>query len=502
MSSDQSRSLGAVGEGLAPPGVNTITEPTTNLLYIERQAAMPAETHHQSSQVAIDALSVAAEKARHYIQNVADRRVAPSEKALAALSKFHEPFPERSTDPAEVISMLDEIGSPATVASTGGRYFGFVIGGTVPAAMAASWLASSWDQNVALRVMSPVAAELEEVVLRWVYDILGLPAECEGGLVTCATMANFTALASARYSLLAKAGWNVVDDGMFGAPPIEVVVGEEVHTSVLKALSLAGFGKKRVTIVAADGQGRMRADKFPKIGSRTIVCIQAGNVNTGAFDPAEEICARAKEQGAWVHVDGAFGLWANASPKYRHLMRGFDQADSWATDAHKWPNVGYDSGIVIVREGKALRAAMTSTAAYLEPGARREPMNHTPDASRRARAVELWAALKSLGKAGLGSLIERTCAHAQKFAEGLRHAGFEVLNDVVINQVLVSFGTAETTRKVIRRIQEDGTCWCGSTVWQGKTAMRISVSSWATTETDVERSLAAITRIAHEVNSR
>jgi glutamate/tyrosine decarboxylase-like PLP-dependent enzyme len=463
---------------------------------------MPAKTHQQSSQVAIDALSVAVERARHYIQNAADRRVAPGEKALAALSKFHEPFPERSSDPAEVIAMLDDIGSPATVASTGGRYFGFVIGGAVPAATAASWLANAWDQNVALRVMSPIAAELEEVALRWVFDILGLPADCEGGLVTCATMANFTALASARHSLLAKLGWNVVDDGMFGAPPIEVVVGEEVHTSVLKALSLAGFGKKRVTIVEADGQGRMRADKFPKLNERSIVCIQAGNVNTGAFDPAVEICSRAKEHGAWVHVDGAFGLWANASPKYRHFLRGFEEADSWATDAHKWLNVGYDSGIVIVREGKALRAAMTSTAAYLEPGARREPMNHTPEASRRARGVELWAALKSFGKSGLCSLIERTCAHAQKFAEGLRYAGFDVLNEVVINQVLVSFGSAETTREIIRRVQEDGTCWCGGTIWQGTAAMRISVSSWATTEADVERSLAAITHIALEVKSR
>ncbi len=398
--------------------------------------------------------------------------------------------------------MLDEIGSPATVASTGGRYFGFVIGGTIRAALAASWLANAWDQNVALRVMSPVAAELEEVVLNWVCEIFGLPPECEGGLVTCATMANFSALASARYSLLEKSGWNVVDDGMFGAPPIEVVVGEEVHTSVLKALSLAGFGKKRVTIVEADGQGRMREDKLPKLGPLAIVCIQAGNVNTGAFDPAEEICASAREQGAWVHVDGAFGLWANASPKYRHLTRGFEQAHSWATDAHKWPNVSYESGIVIVRDGAALRGAMTTSAAYLEPGARREPMNHVPEASRRARGVELWAALKSLGKSGLCSLIERTCALAQRFAEGLRAAGFQILNDVVINQVLVSFGSAETTREIIRRVQEDGTCWCGATVWQGKTSMRISVSSWATTEADVDRSLEAILRIAREANPR
>jgi glutamate/tyrosine decarboxylase-like PLP-dependent enzyme len=463
---------------------------------------MPAETAPQSNRIAKDALAVAAERSRRYIQGVADRRVAPGERELAALSQFHEPFPESSTDPSEVIAMLDEIGSPATVASTGSRYFGFVIGGTVPAAMAASWLSSAWDQNVALRVMSPVAAELEEVVLRWVCTALGLPAEYEGGLVTCATMANFTALAAARHSLLAKSGWNVVDDGMFGAPPIEVVVGQEVHASVLKALSLAGFGKKRVTIVEADGQGRMRADKFPKLGARTIVCLQAGNVNTGAFDPAAEICAQAKEQGAWVHVDGAFGLWANASPKYRHLTSAFAQADSWATDAHKWPNVGYDSGIVIVRDGKALRAAMTSSAAYLEPGARREPMNHAPEASRRARGVELWAALKSLGQSGLCALIERTCAHAQEFAEGLRGAGFEVLNEVVINQVLVSFGNAETTREVIRRLQEEGTCWCGATVWQGETAMRISVSSWATTQRDIQRSLAAIVGIARELNPR
>jgi glutamate/tyrosine decarboxylase-like PLP-dependent enzyme len=457
---------------------------------------MPAEIIHQSPQILDDALSVAVERSRRYIQSVANRRVSPGDKELAALSQFHEPFPEYSTDPAEVIEMLDQFGSPATVATTGNRYFGFVIGGTLPAALAASWLANAWDQNVALRTMSPIAAELEEVVLRWVCDALGLPAECEGGLVTCATAANFTALASARYSLLSKSGWNVVDDGMFGAPPIDVVVGQEVHTSVLKALNLAGFGKKRVTIVEADGQGRMRADKFPEINDRTIVCIQAGNVNTGGFDPAHEICTRAKQQGAWVHVDGAFGLWANASPKYRHLTRGFDRADSWATDAHKWPNVSYDSGIVIVRDGKALRGAMTSSAAYLEPGARREPMNHAPEASRRARGVELWAALKSLGKSGLCALIERTCAHAQKFAAGLRQAGFDVLNDVVINQVLVSFGSAENTREVIRRIQEDGTCWCGATIWQGQTAMRISVSSWATTGADVERSLEAIVRIA------
>jgi glutamate/tyrosine decarboxylase-like PLP-dependent enzyme len=443
-------------------------------------------------------LQKAAEIARKYASRIGERRVAPAEQDSENLAKFREPFPTLPTDPMLVLKKLDEIGSPATVATTGGRYFGFVNGGTVPASLAANWLAGAWDQNAALRVMSPVAAELEDVVLRWVCEALGLPEKCEGGLVTCATAANTTALLAAGHALLERAGWNVADDGMFGAPPINVVVGDEVHVSILKALSLAGFGKKRLMRIEADGQGRMRADKLPQLTERTILCIQAGNVNSGAFDPAAEICKRAHEQGAWVHVDGAFGLWAAVSPKYSHLTTGFEQADSWATDAHKWPNVNYDSGIVLVKDGAALRSAMTVTAAYLEGSAHREPMHHTPESSRRARGVELWAALKSMGREGLCSLIDRTCAHAQRFAEGFRSAGFEVLNEVVINQVLVSFGSAEVTQKVIRAVQRDGTCWCGGTVWQGKSAMRVSVSSWATTEADVDLSLEAILRIARE----
>ena len=458
---------------------------------------MPTTTR-SSTDLTLEALNAAVPRARRYVETISERAVAPSAGAVADLTKFHEPFPERGADAAEVVATLDEFGSPATIASTGGRYFGFVIGGSQPAALAASWIVSAWDQNACMRAMSPVASELEEIALAWMCEALHLPAGCAGGVVTSATMANFTGLATARYALLANAGWNVNDEGMFGAPPIDVVVGEEIHALALKALALAGFGKKRVKIVEADGQGRMRADKFPKVNDRTIVFLQAGNVNTGSFDPAQDICTRAKEDGAWVHVDGAFGLWAAASPKYRHLTRGFELADSWGTDAHKWPNVGYDSGIAIVRDGNALRNAMTTTAAYLDPSARREPLYHTPDSSRRARGVELWATLKSLGKSGLSDLIDRTCAHAQKFATGLRDAGFEILNDVVINQVLVSFGTPEQTREVIRRVQEDGTCWCGGTVWQGKTAMRISVSSWATTDADVEKSLAAIIRIARQ----
>ena len=444
----------------------------------------------------MEVLTLAAERGIQYVNGIRARRVAPAAHDLAGLEKFHEPFPAASTDPESVVVMLDEFGSPATVASTGGRYFGFVNGGVLPASLGANWLAGAWDQNSSLRAMSPIGAELEDVALGWICEALGLPGECAGGLVPGATTANFTALAAARYALLKKAGWDVTEDGIFGAPEIEVVAGAEVHASVMKALSLAGFGKRRMKKVEADGQGRMRADKLPKLSQRTIVCIQAGNVNTGAFDPAAEICRRAKEAGAWVHVDGAFGLWAGASPKYRHLTEGFALADSWATDAHKWPNVNYDCGIALVRDGASLRPAMALSAAYLAPGAKREPMHHTPESSRRARGVEVWAALKSLGRSGLSELIERTCEMAKRFEVGLRATGFQVLNEVVINQVLVSFGSAEITREVIRRIQEDGTCWCGITEWHGHTAMRISVSSWATTAEDVDRSLEAMVRIA------
>ena len=462
---------------------------------------MPAKSEAAKLHPTEATLRTAAKCAAEYLRELDGRNVAPTAAALAALDRLHEPFPDRSTDPEEVVAQLAATGGPATVTTTGGRYYGFVIGGTLPASLGASWLVNVWDQNAALRVMSPLVAEIEEITMRWVCESLGLPAGLEGGFVTCATAANFSALATARQALLERQGWNVAENGLFGAPEIKVVVGEEVHASILKALNMAGFGQKRVTVVPADEQGRMRADLLPGLDGNTLVCIQAGNVNTGAFDPAREICKRAREHGAWVHVDGAFGLWAAASPKYKHLLEGFELADSWATDAHKWPNSNYDCGIVLVRDGVSLRTAMNISAAYLMPGARREPMHHTPEASRRARAVELWAGLKSLGRRGLAELIERTCAHARRFAEGLREGGYEVLNDVVINQVLVSFGSPEKTTEVIRRVQEDGTCWCGGTVWKGKTAMRISVSSWATTSADVEKSLTAMVRIARATNA-
>jgi glutamate/tyrosine decarboxylase-like PLP-dependent enzyme len=334
--------------------------------------------------------------------------------------------------------------------------------------------------------------------MRWLLDVLGLPAGCGAGFVTCATQANFAGLAAARHAILARQGWDVETQGLIGSPPIQVVVGDEVHVSVLKALTLLGMGRERVIRVPVDGQGRMRADALPPLDDRTLLCLQAGNVNTGAFDPAEEIIPQAKGRGAWVHVDGAFGLWAAAAPARAHLAKGVAGADSWGTDAHKWLNVPYDSGIVFVRDPQHLHAAMSVGAAYLVEGQTREPFHYTPDFSRRARGVEVWAALRSLGRAGLADLIDRTCRYAARFAEGLRQAGYQVLNDVVLNQVLVSFGNPDTTRRVTAAIQEDGTCWCGGTVWQGHAAMRISVSSWATTDEDVERSLEAMITLARK----
>jgi glutamate/tyrosine decarboxylase-like PLP-dependent enzyme len=450
----------------------------------------------------LELLGQAARRAVAYLQNVTTRRVAPSASALANLEQLSGPLPEWPSDASAVLDLLDRAASSATVATAGGRFFGFVNGAALPASVAATWIASAWDQNASLRVMSPAAAALEEVALGWVRDLLGLPTQCGGALVTGATMANFTGLAAARHALLERAGWNVEDNGLFGAPPLTVVVGEEVHASLVKALGLVGLGRKRVVRVPVDGQGRMRADQLPQLDDRTMVCIQAGNVNTGAFDPAREICTRAREAGAWVHVDGAFGLWAAVSSQYRHLTEGFEQADSWSTDAHKWPNVGYDCGITFVRDARHLRAAMAMTAPYLAPGELREPSHYTPEMSRRARGVELWAALRSLGRSGLAGLIERTCRHAQRFAEGLRDSGYEILNDVVINQVLVSFGSDAATRAVIEGVQQDGVCWCGGTEWQGRAAMRISVSSWATTSQDVEASLEAIHRVAEKVRQK
>lgn len=444
-----------------------------------------------------DLLMNVAHRAATYIATVPGRRVAPAPEAVDGLSVLGGSLPESPTSGSEVIRLLDEIGSPATVTSTGGRYFGFVIGGVLPAALAANWLASAWDQDAAFTVMSPVAAVLEEIVLGWLREIFGVPASCGAGFVTGATMANFSCLAAARSALLRRAGWNVEEQGLFGAPELKVVVGAEVHVSVLKALSLLGLGRSRVKVVPADGQGRMRTDSLPEVDDRTILCIQAGNVNTGAFDPAADACSCARKAGAWVHVDAAFGMWAAAAPQRAHLFRPFADADSWATDCHKWLNVPYDSGVAFVRDADNLRNVMAISAGYLQSGAARQPAHYTPDASRRARGVEIWAALKSLGRSGLAEMVERHCRLAARFAEGLVRAGYQVLNDVVLNQVLVSLGDGDLNKEIIAAIQKDGTCWCGGTEWKGKAAMRISVSCWATTEEDIDRSLDAVIRIAN-----
>jgi glutamate/tyrosine decarboxylase-like PLP-dependent enzyme len=443
-------------------------------------------------------LKTTAERAIRYLTELPDRAVAPSPEAVAALTKLDVPLPEGPIDPRAALELLDDLGSPATMAMAGPRFFGFVIGGSLPAALAANWLAGAWDQNSAFATVTPATATLEQISLRWVVDLLGLPAGTGAGFVTGATVANATALAAARHAVLAREGWNVEADGLFGAPPITVILGAEAHPSLFKALGLLGLGRNRVVTVPVDGQGRLRADALPPLSGPTIVCAQAGNVNSGAVDPLTEICAHAHAADAWVHVDGAFGLWAAASPALRHHTAGLADADSWATDAHKWLNVPYDSGLALVRDPASLRAAMAVTAEYLPASGERRgnPLDYTPEMSRRGRGVEVWAALYSLGRSGLAELIERDCRLARRFADELSAAGFQILNDVVLNQVLISFGDPDTTNRVIAAVQADGVCWCGGTAWQGQTAMRISVSSWATTDADVTRSVDSIRRAA------
>lgn len=441
----------------------------------------------------------AATRAVRYLAEIQHRSVTYSAAALEPLAHFAGPLPEVGSSGSEVIRLLDDLGSPATMAMAGPRFFGFVIGGSLPVTVAAEWLATAWDQATGLWNVTPGTAALEEAALAWLVELLGLPPGTAGGFVTGATVANFTALAAARHAVLARVGWDVEANGLFGAPPLTVIVGEEAHPTLRKSLGLLGLGRRRVIVVPSDAQGRLRADALPRITGPTLLCAQAGNVNSGAFDPFPQILdhVRAAEAPVWVHVDGAFGLWARATPERAPLVRGLEGADSWATDAHKWLNVPYDSGIAFVRDAQALRAAMAISAEYLPTETpRRNPSDFTPELSRRARGVAIWAALRFLGRAGVAELIERTCRFARRFAEALAADGFEILNDVVLNQVVVCFGDAATTQRVISEIQADGTCWCGVTMWRGRTAMRISVSSWATTEADVDRSLAAIRRIA------
>ncbi|HKI96293.1 MAG TPA: aminotransferase class V-fold PLP-dependent enzyme [Gemmatimonadales bacterium] len=400
-------------------------------------------------------------------------------------------------DPTGVLRALADAAREGTVATQGGRYFGFVVGSSLPVATATDWLVSAWDQNAGIHVLSPLAAVLEQVVTAWILGLVGLPKTWSAGYVTGGMMANFTSLAAARHHVLAAVGWDVEGDGLIGSPPIDVFVSEEAHYSIANTLRMQGIGANRARRVPTDAQGRMRVDALETMLADTsgpcIVSAQAGNVNTGAFDPIDRIADLARARGAWLHVDAAFGLWAAASPALRHQLDGIERADSIGTDAHKWLNVPYDCGIALCAHPDSHRAAMTIPAPYIvRSPLERDAHEFTPEESRRARAVPIYAVLKTLGRSGLREMIERCCRHARRFGEGLRAAGYDVLNDVVLNQVLVAFGSAETTKRVIEAIQRDGTCWCGGTEWQGKTAMRISVSSWATTDEDVERSLKAM----------
>jgi glutamate/tyrosine decarboxylase-like PLP-dependent enzyme len=464
--------------------------------------------------MATDPLARAAEHAQSYVAAIRDRAVKAPFDGERLREMLGGPLEEDGRDAAEVIDALAAAGLNGTTATQGPRYFGFVVGGSLPAATAADWLVSAWDQNAGVYVLSPMAAVVEQIVAGWVKLLVGLPESWSVGFVTGCQMANFTSLIAARHRVLRDAGWDVERDGLFGAPPIDVVVSDESHYTIFTALRMLGLGAERLRRVETDAQGRMRADRLATVladgSDPCIVCAQAGNVNTGAFDPLEEIAALARQRGAWLHVDAAFGLWAAVSPSLRHLVRGIAQADSIATDGHKWLNVPYDSGIAFTAHPESHRRALTLAAHYiLETRSERDPHEFVPEESRRARAVPIYAALRSLGRAGLRDMVERCCALARRMGDTLaRHQRVRILNDVVLNQVLVQFTPAEASRddeaaltaRVIAAVQEEGTCWLGGTTWQGKSAMRISISNWWTTEADIDRSASAILRVVDSLS--
>jgi glutamate/tyrosine decarboxylase-like PLP-dependent enzyme len=440
----------------------------------------------------LDLLADAHRRAERYVATLDGRGVMPSAADLEALAGFREDLPDRSSDASEVLAMLDRLGSPATVASTGGRFFGFVVGGALPVTVAAAWLATVWDQNAGSWILAPAAAELEDVAAKWLLEILDLPAEAAVGFVTGSTMGTFSSIAAARSALLRKLGWNVKKRGLNGAPRLRIVVSEEIHPTNLATLGYAGFGQDDVETCPTDEQGRIIPELTPHLDDHTILMLQAGNINSGSFDPFEPLCRKAKEAGAWVHIDGAFGLWARALPGAQWLTAGAELANSWAIDGHKWLNLPQDSAVFICTDRDAVNDVFGVEATYLVKNSRRQPNTLTPELSRRARGVEFWAALKNLGRDGVADLLSRSCAHAQRFAEGLKAAGYEVLNDVVLNQVVFACGGESATKAALERIQQSGVMWLGPTHWKGRLAMRISVCSWATTAEDVERSLAVM----------
>jgi glutamate/tyrosine decarboxylase-like PLP-dependent enzyme len=447
------------------------------------------------------------EEATGFLDGLPDRQVAARADVDGVAAALRRPLPEEGAEPLEVIEELIAGAEPGVVAMPSGRFFGWVIGGVLPATLAADWLTSTWDQNAGLLASSPAAAGVEWVASEWLLDLLGLPADSAVGFVTGAMIANFTCLAAARHEVLRRAGWNVERDGLHGAPQVTVIVGEERHETVDVALRFLGLGEGRSIVVPADDQGRVRLDVLTETlaevrNSALIVCLQAGNVHSGAFDPIKDAVDLAHRHGAWVHVDGAFGLWAAASSQYRQLVAGVERADSWATDAHKTLNVPYDSGIAIVANAEAMYGAMGVHAAYLIQDERPDPFATVPEFSRRARGFTVWAALRSLGRRGVAEMVERFCAHARRFAAELSELdGVRVVNDVVFTQVCVSFGSDEVTREVAARLLKDGTAWMTPSTWHGVAVLRISVSNWRTTDEDVDRTLAAVRRVLAEVRT-
>jgi len=428
---------------------------------------------------------------REYLEEACDRHVAPHQDDQDALSVFDEPLPENIGDAAAIIEMLHRYGSPGTTAQTGGRFFGLVNGGAIPTALAARVLGDTWDQNAALYAVSPTNAKLEEVCESWLRDVLGLPENTLAGFVSGTSMAIVCGLAAARYRICKNAGWDVNRQGLDGAPAIRIVAGRHTHSTVSKAIALLGFGTARIEWVDVDSQGRLVADALPVLDENTILILQAGNVNSGSFDPIRECCTAARDAGAWVHVDGAFGIWAAASEKLRHLVDGLDLAHSWSVDAHKTLNTPYDNGISLCADPEALVGALQNSAAYIMYSEHRDGMLYTPEMSRRARAVELWAAMKYLGREGMGALVYGLHERAQQFSDELKLAGFDIVNEVVFNQVLVQYGDEEDTDIMIRLIQSSGEAWVGGSTWFDKPVIRISVCSWATTQADVSRAVAA-----------
>ena len=452
-----------------------------------------------------DLLDEVASYARGYLERLSERRVGWTASASELHRSLGGPLPEEPSDPRDVILELVKAAEPGLAAYGSGRYFGFVMGGATPGSRAADWLASTWDQCPGLYSVSPAASVVEDIAGVWAAQLLGLPASVSYGFVTGTQMAHFTALAAARHQLLRNAGWDAEADGLQGAPRLQVMAGAERHVTVDRAVRFLGVGTRNLIAVPADDQGAMRADALAVALARcdgpTIVCAQAGNINTGSFDPLSEICELAHRSGAWVHIDGAFGLWAAASTGYRRLLDGFEQADSWAVDAHKWLNVPYDCGLVFTAHPEAHRGAMGVNAGYFirsEKSLERDGVDWNPELSKRARALSVYAAIRELGRTGIADMIERCCSHARLFAELLgNEAGVEILNDVVLNQVLVRFFDDDAlTARVVERVQDDGTCWVGGSTWAEKEVMRISVSNWATTEDDVARSVEAIVRAA------